>query len=65
MEISVREVSCPACRGPSRFASDNPYRPFCCARCKNADLGAWANEEFKLPSPIVQDDDPDASLLLQ
>lgn len=65
MNMPVREVACPACRGPSRFANDNPYRPFCCARCKNVDLGAWANEEFKLASPVVQDDDPDAPPLLQ
>jgi endogenous inhibitor of DNA gyrase (YacG/DUF329 family) len=60
MNMTVREVACPACRGPSRFASDNPYRPFCCARCKNVDFGAWANEEFKLASPPILDDDLDA-----
>lgn len=59
-KFPAREVLCPACKGPSRYASDNPYRPFCCARCKNVDLGAWANEEFKLASPPVLDDDPDA-----
>ena len=46
----ARTVKCPACGGPSRYAPDNPYRPFCCERCKNLDLGAWASEEFRVPS---------------
>lgn len=54
-----RTVRCPACQGPSRYAADNPYRPFCGPRCKNADLGAWAAEEFKLSSTPSPDDDPD------
>eukprot|EP01034_Spumella_vulgaris_P046377 gene46377-57829_t len=24
------------------YSSVNPYRPFCSARCKGVDLGAWA-----------------------
>ena len=42
--FEARTVKCPACGGPSR------YRPFCCERCKNLDLGAWASEEFRVPS---------------
>ncbi|WP_367350777.1 DNA gyrase inhibitor YacG [Ottowia sp.] len=41
-------VRCPGCGGPSRYAPDNPFRPFCSERCKLADLGAWANEEFRV-----------------
>lgn len=48
--FEARTVKCPACGGPSRYAPDNPYRPFCCERCKNLDLGAWASEEFRVPS---------------
>lgn len=53
----ARTVKCPACGGPSRYAPDNPYRPFCCERCKNLDLGAWASEEFRVPSapPLPED----------
>ncbi|GAB3049605.1 DNA gyrase inhibitor YacG [Acinetobacter apis] len=29
---------------------DNPFRPFCSDRCKLIDLGAWANEEYRLPT---------------
>lgn len=46
--FAPRTVRCPACGGDSRYASDNPYRPFCSARCKNMDLGAWASEDFRV-----------------
>ena len=46
----ARTVKCPACGCPSRYAPDNPYRPFCCERCKNLDLGAWASENSRVPS---------------
>ncbi len=46
---TTRVVRCPACGGDSVYAVNNPYRPFCCARCKGIDLGAWANEQFRLP----------------
>jgi endogenous inhibitor of DNA gyrase (YacG/DUF329 family) len=49
-----RIVSCPRCKGDSRYASDNPYRPFCSERCKNQDFGAWASESYRMeaaPSP--------------
>ncbi len=46
---TVKTVRCPACAGPSVYAASNPYRPFCCERCKGMDLGAWASEHFRLP----------------
>jgi endogenous inhibitor of DNA gyrase (YacG/DUF329 family) len=48
--FAAKTVRCPACGGPSRYAPDNPYRPFCSERCKNLDLGAWASEEFRVPA---------------
>ena len=44
-------VPCPTCGGDSVYAPSNPWRPFCSERCKNIDLGAWASENFRLPSP--------------
>lgn len=44
----TRLVSCPACGGVSVYARSNPYRPFCCERCRQLDLGAWASERFKV-----------------
>ena len=51
-----RQVRCPACAGTSVYSPSNPYRPFCSARCKGVDLGAWASEEFKLPDDTPPDE---------
>lgn len=54
---SARTVTCPACHGESIYAVTNPYRPFCSERCRNIDLGNWANEDFrvKLESEVDTD----------
>jgi endogenous inhibitor of DNA gyrase (YacG/DUF329 family) len=54
-------VKCPGCGGPSVYAADNPYRPFCSARCKNNDFGAWASERYSVPAKPEPDDDPAAA----
>ena len=51
-----RHVICPACGGDSLYAPANPYRPFCSERCKGMDLGAWASERFRVPTPDAPDD---------
>ena len=56
--IQRRIVRCPGCGGDSVYDKSNPYRPFCSERCKQIDLGAWANEEFKVPDPSPPDDQP-------
>ena len=43
-----RIVRCPACGGESVYAACNRYRPFCSARCKNNDFGAWATERYRV-----------------
>ena len=53
-----RIVACPACGGDAVFAPSNPYRPFCSERCKTIDLGAWANESFRVPDETPPDDQP-------
>lgn len=51
-------VPCPACAEPTRFHPSNPWRPFCSARCKGVDLGAWASEGYRVPAaPPVEDDE--------
>lgn len=50
-----RVVTCPACGGDSIYSMRNPYRPFCCARCKGNDFGAWASESFRLPEDTPPD----------
>jgi hypothetical protein len=53
-----RIVRCPACGGDSVYAPTNAYRPFCSARCKNLDFGAWASESFRVPDESPPDDLP-------
>ena len=43
-----RVIRCPGCGGPSVYASSNDFRPFCSARCKNNDFGAWASESYSV-----------------
>lgn len=40
---------CPRCGAPTRW-QDNRFKPFCSKRCKIIDLGAWANEDYKVPA---------------
>jgi endogenous inhibitor of DNA gyrase (YacG/DUF329 family) len=54
--LRARIVRCPTCHGDSPFDSSNVSRPFCSMRCKNMDLGAWANEEFRVDSKQTNDD---------
>jgi endogenous inhibitor of DNA gyrase (YacG/DUF329 family) len=53
--VGERSVHCPACGGKSRYAPDNPSRPFCSERCRNLDLGAWAAESYRVGSPSIAD----------
>ena len=42
-------VKCPTCSRETEFTG-NEYRPFCSERCKLLDFGAWADEQFALPT---------------
>lgn len=48
----TRMVTCPTCKGESLYARTNAFRPFCSARCKNTDFGAWAGEGFRMPADL-------------
>lgn len=55
-----RIVRCPTCGGDSVFAPQNTWRPFCSERCRMVDLGAWANESFRVEvKPDELGSDPD------
>jgi endogenous inhibitor of DNA gyrase (YacG/DUF329 family) len=56
--VSVRTVPCPTCGGDSIYAPGNLSRPFCSDRCKNMDFGAWASENFRVPTEAEADDIP-------
>ena len=48
----IKKIKCPKC-GETTTLEDNEFRPFCSARCKTSDLGAWADESYF----IAGDDD--------
>ncbi|GAB2180789.1 hypothetical protein DLREEDagrD3_10120 [Denitratisoma sp. agr-D3] len=50
-------VPCPTCGKTVEWLPSNRWRPFCSERCKKIDLGAWANEEYRVPA--TEDTDPD------
>jgi endogenous inhibitor of DNA gyrase (YacG/DUF329 family) len=50
MSTTVRLVPCPTCKTPTAFTEGNRWRPFCSERCRNADLGAWASENYRMPA---------------
>lgn len=57
----TRTVKCPLCGKPAQWSVGNPDRPFCSARCKQIDLGAWASETYRVAaSPPEADDDAPA-----
>jgi endogenous inhibitor of DNA gyrase (YacG/DUF329 family) len=41
-------VQCPTC-GKKFESGDSPAMPFCCVRCRRADLNRWLNEEISVP----------------
>jgi uncharacterized protein len=42
------KVKCPTCRKETPW-ENNPHRPFCSDRCQLIDLGAWAQERYRIP----------------
>jgi len=55
-------VACPTCAKKVEWTEANKFRPFCSDRCKQIDLGAWAEEKYAIPGAAPQDslDDPEA-----
>lgn len=50
---------CPICRKPRDHArkhlggstDENPYAPFCSARCRDRDLARWFSDSYAVPGP--------------
>ncbi|MBS3805549.1 MAG: DNA gyrase inhibitor YacG [Oleiphilaceae bacterium] len=55
-------VPCPTCKKSVKWDTRNPSRPFCSERCQLIDLGAWANEEYRVPAENVDPNDLDQKL---
>ena len=51
-------IICPKCRNITTW-EENPYRPFCSERCKLIDLGAWADEEYRIAGRKEEEEDED------
>ncbi|MGE4545559.1 MAG: DNA gyrase inhibitor YacG [Pedobacter sp.] len=47
-------LKCPRC-GATTHWENNAHRPFCSRRCLQIDLGAWVDEEYRVP---VDDSQP-------
>ena len=45
-----RIAPCPHCGSSTRLDAQNPWRPFCCERCKLIDLGAWMGGRYAIPA---------------
>ena len=56
MTAPARQVPCPTCKGPALFDPANRWRPFCSERCRQADLGAWASERFRMAATPPADE---------
>lgn len=50
------KIKCPVCREMSTW-EENPWRPFCCERCRLIDLGAWASEEYRIAGKKEEEED--------
>lgn len=59
MTQSKRLVACPTCKNLVEYSLQNAYRPFCSKRCQMIDLGAWANEDYAIPTVAKDDNLPD------
>jgi endogenous inhibitor of DNA gyrase (YacG/DUF329 family) len=46
-----RIVRCPTCGTQVAWIPENAFRPFCAERCRLIDLGAWAEEKYRVPEP--------------
>ena len=44
-------MSCPICKKDT----DPRYRPFCCRRCADVDLGKWLGGDYKVASQDPED----------
>jgi uncharacterized protein len=46
-------MTCPICGKPT----EAKYRPFCCRRCADIDLGRWLRGDYVIPGEALEEDD--------
>jgi len=49
-------VDCPTCGKKVEWTEQSKFRPFCSDRCKQIDLGAWAEEKYSIPATPSPED---------
>ncbi len=47
-------MKCPICK---KELTDMKYRPFCCKRCADIDLGNWFNEKYRFEATEFNEED--------
>jgi hypothetical protein len=52
---------CPTCRRPVEWSDAFPDRPFCSARCRLIDLGAWFSEQHAIAGEPADAHQPPAA----
>jgi endogenous inhibitor of DNA gyrase (YacG/DUF329 family) len=55
-------VNCPTCSNKVEWKESNLWRPFCSERCKQIDLGAWAEEKYTIPAVNLPEDPEESAL---
>ena len=58
----VTIVKCPVCGKEVEWKESNRYRPFCSERCKQIDLGAWAEEKYTVFAVEDEDSEDDGTI---
>ena len=53
-------IQCPTCANETVYHPSNPFRPFCSETCRQIDFGAWASEEYAVPTAPIDRHEPDA-----
>ena len=56
------KIKCSQCGTEYKFIYQKgiplpPNFPFCSKRCKSIDLGKWLNEEYRISTPVRDDED--------
>jgi len=59
-KIKKVNITCPRCGEKNTWTQENSARPFCSARCKLIDLGAWADESHRISGEsVAQEEEQD------
>lgn len=48
----LKSYPCPQCKKLTAWQG-NEFKPFCSERCRLIDFGAWANEDYKIPTQEI------------